>query len=892
MSEGTPTRKLFDDHSSDPNRQKNGQPPTPKGMPPQNRLQQWQQRLRDFFTGTPMEIFKRLTRLALWGIAGFFAAFFFLYLLVYIGVFGKLPNEATLRAIQNPLASEIYAIDGSLLGKFYIQNRSNVNYRDIPPHVLTALIATEDARFFKHEGIDARSMARVAIKSILFRDDSAGGGSTISQQLIKSLFPRQNYGLLSMPVNKMREAIIARRLEGIYTKEEILALYLNTVSFGEDVYGIGAASQRFFDKNAKDLELQEAATLIGMLKATTSYSPRRFPEKSLQRRNVVLDQMVKYGYLDSQKGEEVKKMPLGAHYKREMQALGIAAHLREKIRQDLQKWCEDHTKPDGSPYNLFTDALKIYTTIDAQMQQYAEEAVRRQMSAIQTSFNEHWKKQRPWGDDQTVLQAAKEASPRYHALKEQGKSTAEIEKIFNTPIDMSVFVWDKEEYGQVEKKMSPMDSIAYYLQFLNAGFMAMNPQSGEIKAWVGSINYQYFQYDHVLSKRQVGSTFKPIVYAAAIENGGDPCKLYPNELRTYGQYEGWTPGNSDGQYGGEYSMKGALANSVNTVSVQIMLEAGVDKVVQLAKDMGINSNLPRVPSLTLGTADISLYEMIAAYAPFANGGYEMQPLLITAIKDQNGEVLENFRIPALNEHRRVLKESTAYAMSDMLRTAVSSGTAQRLGYKYGVYTPNMGGKTGTTQSNSDGWFICISPELISGAWVGGADRRIRFRTGALGQGASTALPIVGDFLKQVVTNPAYKKLTYAAYKTPLDSLTFSLDCELYLSGLIDTLAVDSLPVVQPVENLDSINKNLPGGETVPADNPAGTGNDDPAKPNAPKQTESSPVVTPVKPPRIETKPVKPAGTPEQDGKDKKGKDPLMEKLKEILKKDKDKDKNN
>lgn len=719
------------------------------------------------------------------------------YYSVLYGAFGDIPSEDDLRNIQNAVATEVYAADGALLGKYYLENRTIVKFMEISPAVINALIATEDARFFRHEGIDTRSMFRVLVKSILLGDDSSGGGSTISQQLIKNLFPRQEHGMFTMPVNKTREAIIARRLEKIYNKNDVLTLYLNTVPFGEDVYGIDAAANRYFSKTPAKLEPEQAATLIGMLKAPTTYNPRRNPEKSLARRNVVLDQMAKYNYLSKSKAEELKKKPMGLNYNRESMSDGLAPHFREYLRAEMRNWCKTHLKPDGKNYNLYTDGLKIYTTLDSKMQSMAENSVAKNMSALQKTFYDHWKGSKPWGTNMEFVNQAKKQSERYQNLKKQGKTEAEIERIFKTPVPMKVFEWNKDKPGIAEKTMSPLDSVIYYQWFLNTGFMVMEANSGQIKAWVGSISHRYFQYDHTMATRQVGSTFKPIVYAAAIENGITPCTYFANELRTYSDYQNWTPQNSDGKYGGYYSMEGALTGSVNTVSVQIIMQTGVDKVVQTAKIAGITSPVPEMPSIALGAADISLQEMITAYSAFINKGYRVKPVYLTKITDRNGRILQAF--PASGEKSRVISAETAGLMTKIMEAVVDSGTAQRIRWKYKINSA-VAGKTGTTQSQTDGWFMGITPKYVAGAWVGGPNRLVRFNSISLGQGANTALPIWAEFFSQLYNSKDFKYLSYEGF-TPLpDYLASQLECPPYVENLADVPLQD---VVQDTEELNN-----------------------------------------------------------------------------------------
>lgn len=710
-------------------------------------------------------------RLFLLGLFGLLFGLGLIYA-VHSGWFGELPNYAELKNIRNHTASEVYSYDGVLMGRYYIENRTVTTIDKVPASLLNALVATEDARFYEHEGIDYRSLGRVLIKSILLQNESAGGGSTLTQQLAKNLYPRQRHGLLTMPVNKIKEAILARRIENLYAKDEILMLYLNTVPFGGNVYGIEAAARRFFNKSATELHPEQAAVLVGMLKATTTYSPRLYPERALQRRNVVFSQMKKYQYLSANEKDSLQALPLELNYNFITHNTGLAPYFREKLRHEAQQWLNKHPKEDGTTYNLYTDGLKIYTTIDARLQHHAENAVESHMKELQNTFFEHWQDQKPWGEDETMIRRAMLNSDRYRRGKRAGKSDEEINAEFTQPVLMTVFTWD----GEVEKTMTPLDSIRYYQMFLNAGFLAMRPENGHVKAWVGGIDHKYFQYDHVTAKRQVGSTFKPVVYAAALESGADPCDYISNERRTYAEYADWSPGNSDGKYDGFYSMEGALTHSVNTVTVDLMMNAGVDRVVDLAHRMGVRSDLPERPAIALGTADLSLFEMLSVYSTFVNRGMNVKPIYILGIEDQEGNVIAKFNDKP--EFKRALSQQTADVMVEMMKSVVDSGTARRIRYRYGIKN-DMIGKTGTTQSHADGWFIGATPKLVAGAWVGGDNRLVRFRNIKLGQGANTALPIWANFIQAFNKDETFKSLRYARFPTPSRSVRAALACDFY-----------------------------------------------------------------------------------------------------------------
>lgn len=698
------------------------------------------------------------------------------FLLLILVVLIETPGTTELRRIQNQVASEVYSADSVLLGRYYTQDRTEVKYEAIAPAVVDALIATEDIRFYQHEGIDYISLGRVLFKSILQQDESSGGGSTITQQLSKNLYPRKRYWVLSMLVNKLREVITARRLERLYSKKELITMYLNTIPFADNTFGIQAASQHFFSTPAANLSLSQAAILVGMLKATTSYNPRVYPERAFHRRNVVLSQMVKYKFLEKKAADSILVKPIELKINRISHHMGLAPYFREYLKSELLTWCKNNKKEDGNAYNLYTDGLRIYTTIDSKLQTYAEQAVAEQMAFVQKQFFDHWGKEKPWKGKESVVQDAIRRTSRYKTMKQQGLSEEEIMDVMKKPIPMRLFTWQ----GEVEEKVSPIDSIEHNLQYLNAGFLAIEPGSGAVKAWVGGIDHDYFQYDHVKysTKRQVGSTFKPIVYAMALEKGIQPCELISAGQQTYIDKEGvkWTPRNTQNDYQVEYSMRGALAYSVNTVAVKLIDEAGVDNTIRLARKMGITSELPDVPSIALGSSSISLIEMTSAYACIANGGVASPAFYIETIEDLDGKTYSDFKPAGRGE--RALSPETAQLVTRMMQSVVHEGTASRLRWKYGVYN-DVAGKTGTTQANADGWFMAMTPKLVIGTWVGADDPRIRFRVTELGQGSSTALPMAAYFLKQVNKDPAYKEITNAKFKPLPQALQAELDCDLY-----------------------------------------------------------------------------------------------------------------
>jgi len=660
-------------------------------------------------------------------------------LLVIVGAFGKLPDQRSLRQIQNPIATEVYSADGVLMGTYYIENRQYLDPSEIPEMLRTALIATEDVRFYDHSGIDLRSLFRVFIKTLLLRKEGSGGGSTLTQQLAKNLYPRSDYGVLSMPVNKVKEMITARRMERAYTKDEILEMYLSTVPFGENTFGIKAAGRQFFNKNPQELKLEEAAVLVGMLKATYSYNPVRNPENAKRRRNVVLDQMSKYEFLTPVLTDSLKELPLVADYHPLPHFAGIAPYFREFLRPELDQWCSDYAGDKEDPYNLYTDGLKVYTTIDSRLQLYAEEAMKAHMKHLQEIFEKQWE-----GDNLWKGLKEEHLLINYSGQHQPGMAS-------EAPGKMEVFTWN----GLQEREFNTLDSIKHYLKFLQAGFLAMDVRTADIRAWVGGINHEYFKYDHVRARRQTGSVFKPLVYLEALEQDISPCDYFPNDSVVYHEYEDWTPRNANRSYGGYYSMRGALVHSVNTVSVDLMMQVGIDSVLQRCKLAGIDSPLPPVPSLALGTGEVSLLEMVGAYQAIANGGIAKEPVYLTRIEDRNGTVL--YESEPASEGSSICTPENAELMIEMLRGVANEGTAAGLRTKYGI-TADVAGKTGTTQNNTDGWFIGFTPGLVAGAWVGGDLQNVRFKSITYGQGAYAAMPIWAGFMKRAFRDDQWKYL--------------------------------------------------------------------------------------------------------------------------------------
>jgi penicillin-binding protein 1A len=702
--------------------------------------------------------------------------FVFLFLLVSLiaaGVFGGLPTFEELENPNSLLASEVYSSDMKTLGKYFRENRVNIHYKDLSPNIINALKATEDVRFEEHSGVDIRGLMRVLVKTVVLQQ-GAGGGSTITQQLAKNLFPRgESLSKPGLIIRKIKEWIIAVKLERNYTKHEILAMYLNTVEFGNNAFGIRSACTTYFQKDTKDVSLEEAAMLIGLLQAPSLYNPVRNPQNAINRRNTVIGQLEKYNFINEQQSDSLQKLPIKLNFQPDSHTSGLAQYFREVLKQDLMKWCKDHKKADGTPYNLYKDGLRIYTTIDTRMQEYAEDAVNTHMAELQKTFYDHWKGRVPWEDHPEIIEDAMKRSDRYRDMKAAGVSESDIKKAFNKKVKMTVFSWK----GERDTTMTPMDSIRYYKMFLRTGFMAMEPQTGYVRAWVGGNDYKYFQYDQVKDgKRQVGSTFKPFLYTLAMQEGYSPCYEVPNVPVTIIDKAGvaWTPSNSDGKYGGMLSLKEALANSVNCVSAYLMKQFGPEAVIQVARKMGITSPLDPYPSLALGTADVSVYEMVGAYSTFANKGVWTEPNYILRIEDKNGVVLQDF-VPRKVE---AISEETSFLMLNLMQGVTIFGTGARLrGSKYGFTNP-IAGKTGTTQNQSDGWFMGITPELVAGCWVGCEDRSVHFRTTQLGQGANTALPVWGLFMKKVLADP---DLNYSKgdFERPEKPLGVELDCSKY-----------------------------------------------------------------------------------------------------------------
>ena len=688
-------------------------------------------------------------------------------LLIYgiaAGWFGELPSTQQLENPETNLASKVYAKDGKLLGKYFTQNRSKVTYDQLSHHLVNALVATEDARFEHHPGIDVQALFRVLFFRFLLGQEDAGGGSTLSQQLAKNLFPRQSFDTWSeIIVRKLKEWVIAVRLERYYTKKEILQMYFNTVSFGSNTYGIQSATQTFFNKHPSDIKPEEAAILVGALKATHYYSPVFNPENAKDRRNLVLQLMNKHGYLKKETCDSLQQRPIELAYNVASHNQGPARYFRAHLQQRMEDWCA------RNGYNLYTDGLQIHTTLNSQMQKHAEQAVYNRMANLQDTFFTHWRDQQPWGEDRAVIKRGMRNSRRYQRMKANGASEEKIKQAFRQPVEMEVFTY---EHGRVDTTMTPLDSIKYYEQFLQTGMMAMRPGTGEVKAWVGGVNFRDFKYDHVNkgTKRQVGSTFKPFVYTVAVANGFSPCFEMPNTPIVFENYDNWSPKNASGEYGGMKTIKQGLSNSINALTARLIKEVGPEAVVKKAREMGITSPIKAYPSIALGTMDISVYEMVSAFNTFANKGVWTEPTIVTRIEDKNGNVLEKF-VP---KSREVLSKTTNYIMLDMLKNVTNNGTSVRLRYKYGFDNP-IAAKTGTTQNQTDGWFLGAVPDLTAGVWVGGDNRKIRFRNISLGQGAHMALPIWAKFMKRCYADSSLQ-VSKGEFEKPDQPLPVETDC--------------------------------------------------------------------------------------------------------------------
>ena len=726
--------------------------------------------------------------------AAFAGLFFFLYL-IYNGVIGYMPPVEELKNPTDRFASVLYSADGREIGRYFVGtgNRVYADFDEVSQHVIDALISTEDVRFEEHSGIDMRGLGRVLFKTVLMGNKNAGGGSTLTQQLAKQLYSPESSGLLTRAMQKPIEWMIAVKLERFYSKEEIIKMYLNQFDFLYNAVGIKSAAFIYFGKDPKDLNIEEAATLVGMVKNPSYYNPVRQNERTRQRRNVVLQQMNKAGKLSKAELDSLSALPLTLNFHRVDTKDGIAPYFREELRRmlrakrpersnyrggEMQKfvddsiawetnplygWIEKNPKPDGSKYDIYNDGLKIYTTIDSRMQQYAEEAVAEHLGGdLQRAFfrEKRGTKGAPYTTDRAelseirlhhLIRNAMKNTDRYRTMVKAGATREEIDRAFNTPREMKVFSYS----GTIDTVMTPLDSVLYHKHFLRTGFMAMNPLNGHIKAYVGGPDFGYFQYDMVSTgRRQIGSTVKPFLYTYAMEEGFTPCDEFSNTQPVLTDENGkvWAPRNAGSARVGEMvDLKWALTNSNNWISARLISQLSPSSLVRTMHNFGITAKLPPVMSLCLGPADVSVKEMVTAYSAFANNGMRVDPMFVTAIADNNGNIISEFT----PRHTEVISEKAYFRILSMLLNVVNEGTAHRVRSRFGL-TAQMGGKTGTTNYNADGWFMGFTPELVAGTWVGGDERFIHFNTMAYGQGASMALPIYGRFMRKVYNDPSLK----------------------------------------------------------------------------------------------------------------------------------------
>ncbi len=747
---------------------------------------------------------------ALFRIAQFILAIVLIIIAIdlnFLWLFGQSPDIMDLREPDISIASELYASDSSLIGRYYIENRSPIEYKDLSPVLINTLLAAEDIRFFKHNGIDTKATIAAVVSTI---QGEKRGGSTITQQLVKNLYKtrhKNKKGLLgkikgiSILIDKSKEWINAIKLEFFYSKEEILSMYLNTVDFGSHSFGIKAASRTFFNKLPSELKVEEASLIIGLLKAPTYYSPISNKENALRRRNSIIAQMSKYGFLTKTAADSIQKIPIKLNFRQPLPEAADATYFKDAVARDLQEWSKE------TGYNIFTDGLKIYTTIDPKMQEYAEQAVATHMKRLQKRFFEHWRGENPWIDSKGneivgFIDDLVHETGTYKVLKERYKDNADsIDYYLNLPHKMSVFTWE----GATDTTLSVIDSIKYYRHLLNTGFVSIDPHNSFVKAWVGGIDYRYFKYDHVnQAKRQPGSLFKAFVYAAAFEQGLGPCDHRTDSPVTIdyterGEKKTWSPHNANWEFTwNNISLKNAFARSINSIAVQLTKEIGWNKVIEMAHRMGIESELQNVPSVGLGSSDVNLLELVNAYCVFLNNGLLNKPVLVTKITDSEGKILFEYKA----QQKRVLDEETAFLMSIMLRAGLTEygGTTQGL-WEFDIfnYDTEFGGKTGTSSNFSDGWFIGVTPNLVSGVWVGGEHRNIRFRTSQLGEGLRTALPTYGIYMEKVLHDESLKHYR-GKFEKPKMKITKPYTC------------------VSPVYNSDTtINENNISVDTIATD---------------------------------------------------------------------------
>ncbi len=707
------------------------------------------------------------------GFASIIAFFVILYISIYLGAFGKLPNTIELSSIKQEQATQVLDKDGALIGKYYIYDRQPLEFQDFPQHLIDALIATEDVRFYEHDGIDNVSLMRVFVKSIILRDKSAGGGSTITLQLAKNLFGRKDYFMFSMLINKFKESIIAKRIEELYSKNEILTLYFNTVPFPDNTYGIESAARKFFNKPASELTCSEAATLVGTLKATTYFNPRINLERSQSRRNVVFQQMLKYGYISQDSVDVLKNKNVVLDYKSFNHDVGLAPYFRAQVKKELTAILDSIKKPDGSSYDLYRDGLIVHTTLDSTMQFLAEKAMQEHLTDLQSIHEKSFGKTAPWNSNKTIIQTAIKNLPKYKSYQKAGLTEVQILDSLSIKRKTELFNWT----GDSIQNISAIDSLQYYLKFLNTGMLTIEPQTGAIKAYIGGIDYRYFKYDHVSqSERQVGSTFKPFVYTAAIENGMKPCTYFSLKEVTYTDFDNWTPTNSGGKEEDphlNYNLEKALSNSINTIAVKVLNKVGIENVIEQAEKLGISKELPKQPSLALGVAEINLRELTGAYASYVNNSKGVTPYAITKIEDKEGRTIASFE-PQIME-TPAYSNYTRQVLLKIMQSTVNSGTASRLRSTY--YLKNkIAGKTGTTQNNKDGWFVGITPNLVTVTWVGNDNHSIGFKSTGIGQGANSALPIFAKFYQKLNADAHFADITKSNFESFSQEVINDLDC--------------------------------------------------------------------------------------------------------------------
>jgi penicillin-binding protein 1A len=674
---------------------------------------------------------------------------------IYYGVFGHVFSKGELRQFKNETASLVYSEDTKLIGKFFDENRTNISYDQLPKSVIDALVATEDIRFFKHSGIDAQSLFRVLIKTVILKEKKSGGGSTISQQLAKNMYGRDNHGKLSIPINKVKEMILANRLEDIYSKNEILAMYLNTVPFGENIYGIESASRRYFNKNVEYLKTEEATVLIGMLKANTYYNPRRYPKHATKRRNVVLSQMYKYKYVTKKEKDSLQNLPLEIDYSN-LKSEGPANYFMAQVEKEAKKLLKEIKIENEVVYDLKTSGLIIETTLNAQLQDYALQAYKSHLGKMQKRLQNRYKTL--WG--------------RKHLKK---IITNELKKLKLTKrIDIKqkreLFSWD----GFIIDSISVRDSLQYELTLLHAGFLALNPNNGAIKSWIGGIDFRTHPYDQIYAQRQIASTFKPVLYASAIQNGTQPCDYLRNDSLVFTDYDNWTPQNYNKSIGGSYSVAASLAKSMNIPTVNLFLQTPFDSIKNIWNNLGFSQELKNTPASALGTASASIYELAIAYSAFANGGNKIEPQIIKSIRTSDGEVL--YKNNFIQPNTKILTKKTSLIMSEMLQKVMNEGTGSSMKRVYGVDLP-LAGKTGTSQDYADAWFVTYNPNLVLVTRVGANKPNIHFASGSNGAGSTLAMPLVAKTLQKIQKNAKLRNEYFTNFSDFNEATAALFDCD-------------------------------------------------------------------------------------------------------------------